>query len=96
MRPVIATGIFGTLGIALALEVMSVVTTFTTMQHLATYSGTIDVCVFWNSGKNCALRQWLGLNRHSPVAGGKHPIPPRYSLSGRIAVNGAVTQASSE
>ena len=39
MRPVIATGIFGTLGIALALEVMSVLTTFTTMQHLATYSG---------------------------------------------------------
>ena len=39
MRPVIATGIFGTLGIVLALEVISVVTTFTTMQHLATYSG---------------------------------------------------------
>ncbi len=39
MGPVIATGFFGAVGIALALEIMAIATTLSTLQHLTAYTG---------------------------------------------------------
>ena len=41
MSTVLATGIFGAIGIALAIEVLSVATAFSNMQHLAACAGCL-------------------------------------------------------
>jgi len=38
MRAVIATGVFGTIVIALLTEIMNVVMTFSALQHVASYN----------------------------------------------------------